>query len=159
MNDLNPSATQTRRAPASVRTPRRRLGIRVLWSLIIFASGGVAGTGITLLVIRDRVLHAIHHPEEMPALIAARMRGNLDLSGAQVLQVESILNRRQLAIQAIRRQFQPQVESELDRVEKEISTVLNDEQHALRCAQNFEQLRGDWMPSPPPETSNRTAAE
>ena len=154
MNDLNSSASGVPRSPASVPTPRRRLGVRVLLSLIIFVSGGVAGTCITMLAIRNRVLHAVHHPEEMPSLIALRLRRTLNLSDEQVRQVEKILGRRQLAIQSIRRKFQPPIEGELDRVEEEISALLDDRQrgHWREC---FEQLRAEWFPSPPPETRVR----
>ena len=148
MNDTSPIVTEAGRPPALGRAPRRRLGIRIVLSLIIFVSGGAAGTGITLLVIRDRVLHAIHHPEEMPALIAHRMRGTLHLSDEQVQQVEKILGRRQLALHAIRREFQPQVERELDRVETEVSAVLDDQQRR-NWRERFEQMRGEWIPAPP----------
>jgi hypothetical protein len=158
MNELNLSATEVCRSPASVPTLRRRFWIHVLLWFVIFSSGGVVGTGITLLLIRERVLHAIHHPEEMPSLIASQMRGTLHLNAEQVQKVEDVLSRRQLAIQAIRRQFQPQVERELDRVETEISEVLNDQQR-VRWRENFEQLRGDWVPPTPPETPTRTAGE
>ncbi len=158
MNDLNSSAAVVPRSPAAVPAPRRRLWVRVLLSLIIFVSGGAAGTGITLLVIRNRVLHAIHHPEEMPSLIARRLRGTLHLSDEQVQQVEKILGRRQLAIQSIRRKFQPPIEDELDCVEREISEVLDDQQRT-HWREHFEQLRGEWIPSLPPETPNRTEKE
>jgi len=151
MNDSTPIATEAGRSPASGRAPRRPLGVRVVLSLIIFVSGGAAGTGITLLVIRERVLHAIHHPEEMPALIAHRMRGTLHLSDEQVRQVEEILGRRQLVLQAIRRQFQPQVEGELDRIETEVSAVLDDQQRR-NWRERFEQMRGEWIPAPPAES-------
>jgi hypothetical protein len=127
-------------------------------SLVIFVSGAAAGTGITLLVIRNRVLHAIHHPEEMPSLIALRLRGTLHLSDEQVQQVEKILGRRQLAIQSIRRKFQPPIEAELDCVEKEISAVLDDQQRTHWC-EHFEQLRSEWIPASPPETPIRTEKE
>lgn len=82
------------------------------------------------------------------------MRGTLHLSDGQVQQVEKILSQRQLAIQDIRRKFQPQVKGELDRVEKEISAALDDQQRASWRG-HVEQLRGDWMPSPLPEAPNR----
>jgi hypothetical protein len=149
MNNSDPNTSEMHRSPTRPAVPRRRLWIGVLLSLVIFVSGGLAGMGTTLIVSRNRVLYAIHHPEQMPSLIAARMRGKLNLSEEQVLQVETILGRRQLAIQAIRRQFQPQVERELDRVEEEIAQVLDDQQRA-RWHEHFGQLRHTWIPEPPP---------
>jgi hypothetical protein len=90
----------------------------------------------------------------MPSLIAAQMRGTLHLSEEQVQQVEKILGRRQLAIQVIRRKFQPQVEGELDLVEQEISAVLDDQQRAS-WRDHFGQLRSVWIPAAPPEPQDR----
>lgn len=136
-----------------IETPQicrtRRCWWRVLLYLFIFTAGGVVGIGVTLIVIRDSALFAVHHPEEMPARIAARMASVLSLSEEQRQQVEDILHQRQGALQNIRREFQPQVEAELDRLEQQVSAVLNDEQRENWQAR-FDYLRRTWVPEPPP---------
>ncbi|MBN2476509.1 MAG: hypothetical protein JXB62_17980 [Pirellulales bacterium] len=134
--------------PRPAAPPRRRAWVRLLLSLAIFVSGVVVGAGGTLIVVRNRVLHAVHHPEDMPAVIAARLRRTLSLRDDQAQQVEQILRQRQLALQEIRRRFQPQVETELDAVEAQISAVL-DETQRVRWQKHFEHLRRTWMPAPP----------
>lgn len=148
MSESSSSPTEVRRCSVSATRPRRRVWVRILLSLVIFVSGGVAGTGVTLIAVRNRALYMIHHPDKTPTLIAGRIGRSLRLSDAQVQQVETILGQRQRAIQGIRREFQPRVERELDRVEEEISQVLDDEQRA-RWRKHFERLRSTWVPALP----------
>ncbi len=134
---------------ASLPPPRRRrwwvsLGL----ALVIFASGCIVGGTATLLVARNRILHALHHPEEGPARIAARLKRKLDLTDEQTKKVEAILARRQAALAAIRRRVQPEVESQLDLVESEIAEVLDDSQRA-EWRQRIEALRATWLPPKP----------
>ena len=114
----------------------------------VVSQNAPAGTGLTLIAVRNHALHMIHHPEETPTLVARRMRRTLHLSDAQVQQVETIIGQRQCVLHGIRREFQPRVERELDRVEEEISEVLDDEQRA-KWQKHFERLRSTWVPSPP----------
>lgn len=156
----------TEQAPAESARPtalpapprRRRLWVRVLLFLVIFACGTATGVGLTLLTLRNRVLYAIHHPEEMPARIAASMRRPLSLTDAQAADIQKILARRQRALQELRRRFQPQVESELDRVEQEVSEVLDESQRA-RWRRQFGQLRAAWVPSIPSHRPDAAADE
>jgi hypothetical protein len=117
-------------------------------ALLIFVSGVVVGGGVTLIAVRNRALRAIHHPEEAPPRIAARLRSALALSAEQTRQVETIVRTRQQALQAIRREVQPRVVAELDRVESEIAAVLDAEQRAKWHAL-FNHLRETWLPPPP----------
>ena len=119
-----------------------------MW-LVIFGSGCVVGAGAMLIAVRSGVLWAIHHPEEMPPRVAARLRSKLRLEEDQTRQVESILGARQTHLQDIRRRTQPTVEAELDELAEQVSAVLNDSQRA-QWQQTFQSLRGTWLPAPPP---------
>ena len=127
--------------------PRRRWLRVVLW-LIVFGSGFVAGTGLTLIGIRKGALDAIHHPETMPKKVAQRLRRPLRLSDGQLQQIERILRDRQQALQQIRKRVQPEVETELDVINREISQVLDDRQRGT-WQKLFQDLRGTWLPPPP----------
>ena len=151
-------AESTRPTALSAPPRRRRLWVRVLLFLVIFACGGATGVGLTLLTLRNRVLHAIHHPEEMPARVAASMRRPLNLTDGQVADIQKILARRQRALQELRRRFQPQVESELERVEQEVSEVLDESQRA-RWRRQFGQLRATWVPAMPSQRPDAAADE
>jgi hypothetical protein len=79
----------------------------------IFLSGLLVGVGITLLAVRQGMLYGIHHPEEMPVRVVARLRRPLSLSDEQADRIESIIRQRQVHLQEIRRRYQPEVEAEL----------------------------------------------
>lgn len=146
MNTSNPPVPSDSRTLPPV--PRRRWWLTLICASSIFSSGLVVGGGATLIVVRNRALRAIHHPDEAPPRIAARLRSALRLSPEQTEQVETIVRRRQQALQAIRREVQPQVVAELDRVESEIAAVLDAGQQAKWHAL-FTHLRETWLPPPP----------
>jgi len=131
---------------------RRRIGMKVLLSLVIFGSGAIVGTCATLLLIRHQLHYRIHHPEEMPAKLASRLQWKLDLSDGQTEQVESILNDQQQAIQEIRREFQPRLERQLDQMEEQVGGLLEESQLAT-WQEWFREMRTRWIPDAP--QSNR----
>lgn len=127
---------------------RRRRWIRLVLYAVIFLSGSVVGVGGTLLIVRARALHAVHHPEEMPDLIAHRLQRLLALDDEQTRRVMQILGERQQALQEIRRKYQPEAEAELDKVEEQISDILNDKQRE-KWQERFQTLRDTWVPALP----------
>jgi len=129
------------------RPPRRRAWLRGLLLVVIFLSGGIVGSGSTLLAVRHRVLHTIHHPQEMPATVAARLRRVLGLSDKQAQQIETILRNRQREIQTIRREFRPRLEQQLDQLTDEVAEVLDDKQSDA-WRKHFGRLRSTWLPAP-----------
>lgn len=148
MSEPNASPHEMPQPVVSAVPRQRRWWVHLLLSLVIFASGGAVGVGVTLIVLRKGVLYALHHPREMPVKIAAGMRRHLQLSHEQVRQVEQILSQRQQVLQDIRRRVQPEVEAELDRVEQQVAEVL-DQQQRERWREHFAQLRGTWLPPLP----------
>lgn len=129
----------------AVTLKRRRGWPRLLLYFAIFASGVIVGGGITLTVARHRALHAMRHPEAMPARIASRMERTLSLSEAQRRDVERILGRRHETLQHIRREVRPQIEAQLDLLEEDISAVLNERQRE-KWQRRFRRLRRMWLP-------------
>jgi hypothetical protein len=117
----------------------------VLLSCVIFSSGGVVGVGGTLIAIRNGLLYRIHHTEEMPVRVAARLRQRLRLNDQQTRQVAEILRQRQTAFQDLWTRAQP----EIDRVEQDIAAVLNDQQR-VRWHRDVAHLRATWFPAGPP---------
>jgi hypothetical protein len=113
-------------------------------------SGGIIGSGVTALVIVRGVQHRLHHPEEFPAHAAARLRRALQLSDSQSSAVETILRKRQAAIQDIRRGFQPKLEAEIDGLQKDIAAVLNPDQ-AAKWSTWLDEKRRTWLPAVPPQ--------
>lgn len=151
MSDPGPETARVEPSEIPIASKRRCSWLRLVLYLVIFASGCVVGAGVTVIVVRNGALFAVHHPEEMPSRIAARMARALSLDDEQTREVECILRERQSALQDIRREFQPQVENELDRLEEQVSAVLNDQQRE-NWRDRFDYLRRTWVPAPPPST-------
>ena len=129
--------------------PRRRRWVSVLLGLILFLSGGLIGSGLTARAIIRGAQHRLHHPEEFPARATARLRRSLDLSDAQAAAVESVLRTRQAAIQEIRRDFQPKIEAEIDKLGTDVAGVLTPDQ-AARWKAALDEKRRVWIPPVPP---------
>ncbi len=150
---MSDDAGDTQRSDAEeiAPAPRRRRGwLRLLLYLVIFLSGGIVGTGTTLMIIRKSALFAVHHPGEMPGIIADRMERALDLDDEQKRQILDILHERQEALQDIRRQSQPLVEEQLDLLEEQVAAVLDPEQQE-NWRSRIEHIRRTWIPVPPPQ--------
>ncbi len=122
----------------------------LIWLLMLamFLSGMGIGIGGTLIVVRNRILDAFHHPEKAPKQIADRLRNKLSLTEAQASRVEAILQAHQVELRKIRRVAQPQVEAQLDQVEQEIDQMLDAGQQA-KWHEMMSSLREVWIPTRP----------
>ena len=141
-------------SPASLPPPPRpssRVGRRWLAALLgvaVFIAGGVVGAGLTLYFIRERVLYAIHHPQEVPARLSQQLKKTLGLNGQETERIREIIAKRQLRIQQLRRDVQPRVEAQVEDLRKEIADALPPEKAAQWNAW-FEQMKQTWLPPPP----------
>ena len=142
-------------APTTAKPPRRwlRWVVRPLLCLIIFAAGGAAGSAVTVRVIRDAVWYRIQHPEEMPRRLANRLRWPLGLSSEQKTEIEHVFERRQRSLQSIRARYQPEIEAELDVIERELADVLDEDQQT-RWREFFTRIRTAWTPPLPTENTS-----
>jgi hypothetical protein len=134
--------------PPADAAARRGRWLRPLLLTAIFLSGLLVGVGVTLIAVRQGMLYGIHHPEQMPVRVAARLRRPLSLNDQQAGRIESIVRHRQSHLQEIRRRFQPEVEAELEQVYQEIREILDDRQRE-RWEQIYTRLRETWIPPLP----------
>lgn len=148
MNMPDTSSSPPSRLAEPRRTGLRRWLAALLLGGIVFSSGAIVGGGLALVVVRNGLLKAIHHPELAPARITQRLRRVLDLDDAQAAHVEQILRRRQKNLQAIRRRVQPEVVDELRKVEEEVAAVLRPEQREL-WEDRSRRFRETWVPALP----------
>lgn len=128
-----------------------RSGVRlrsVLLGLLILVTGIAIGAGSTALIIHRMVVSAIKHPERIPDTITERIKNKLDLTEDQASEINSIIKKRQKAIQAIRRHFQPQIEKELDETKEEIVSRIPPDK-AKQFRDRFEYLKRNWFPELP----------
>jgi len=130
------------------RAVRPRGWMKALLLLIIFSSGAIVGTCAALILIRQQLHYRLHHPEEMPSKVASRIQWKLDLNDKKTKQIEAVLTDRQQAIQKIRREFQPQLERQLDQLEEQVAGLLEDSQ-ATTWQTWFQEIRAEWIPVAP----------
>jgi hypothetical protein len=132
-------------SPIPVAPVRSRGWLRVGLAVVIFISGFVIGGFTVATVIHNRVVESVHHPELVTSRIAARLRSVLDLSDGQTEEVTAIIEERRLAIQEIRREFQPRIEQELDKAQQQIAAIL-DARQQVAWEQHFQAMRDKWLP-------------
>jgi len=117
----------------------------VLLALVIFVSGAVAGAAVTVVTLRHKAQTAIRNPEKVPAQLAAKISERLRLDPAQEAAVRKILAGHQAALSGIRRGASPQVQAEIDELQREVAAVLTPQQ-AARWNRWVEQRRKRWLP-------------
>ncbi|MEI7766604.1 MAG: hypothetical protein WCJ97_04100 [Phycisphaerae bacterium] len=142
--------------PVKPPKPKRWRGILLV--LVIFVSGMVLGSGLTVIVAVHRIRDRMHHPEKLPQEIAGRLERRLSLSPDQTTQVRAILTARQQHLMAIRQRVQPEVVGELDQAYSEIAAVLNENQRP-RWETMYHELKAEWVPrlsnEPQPGSTDR----
>jgi hypothetical protein len=120
--------------------PRRGSWLTLFLAVIIFVSGLIIGGGGLLALL----VHVSRHREEAPAVVAARMKRQLGLTDEQTAGVQEILRTRQEALHRIRDEVQPRFRGEIDLLEKQVDSVLNDRQKAKWHA-GLAALRRTWF--------------
>lgn len=136
------------KATAPLHRPRRRWLRTTLLALAIFISGILVGGGITFKVISHVYKRSFQEPEATAERITQRMKRRLALTDEQVIQVRRILLERMRAFQALRREFRPQLEAQIEVTRREMRAVLLPEQ-VDRWEKDFDRVLKFWLPPPP----------
>jgi hypothetical protein len=138
------------RTPADHPLPRRRSGwLRtLLLGSVILLSGMIIGSGLTLHVIWNRVTTMLQHPDAIPERWTERLQSRLDLTPEQAERIEQIMRERQEALRDLRREWQPLLMEELDRLQEEVAAVLDEEQ-ARKWNERCTYLREHLVPPLP----------
>lgn len=95
--------------------------------IAIFILGGLAGSIMTIGVVRHRLVHG-HGSQMLQDLIVRRLSWNLRLDRAQREQLRVIVAQGHEDMKVIRRQIQPQVEDLLTRSEAKVRAILRPDQ-------------------------------
>jgi hypothetical protein len=125
---------------------QRRRWLTVLLAILIFGAGLVSGGALTTAFVVSRVRSLIHHPEQAPARIAARIGRRLHLDDAQQAKVEAIVAARQRELMRLRGEIQPQIMEQLDGLRTEIGEVLTESQRE-QWQRMFDEFRERWVPA------------
>ena len=146
---MSSAAPQTVASLPPLPPPRRRHWLTLLLMLVIFVSGFAMGSAGSWMVLRKMLLSMLHHPEQAAPQIAVRLGSRFGWSKKETAQVEKVIRAHQENLQAIRRDVQPRVLSELKQMEDEIAAVLTPRQQAAWHASCAQQAR-IWIPEMQP---------
>ncbi|HUO06801.1 MAG TPA: hypothetical protein VM008_00580 [Phycisphaerae bacterium] len=133
----------------------RRKWLAAILVFFVFIAGMMVGSGLTIAVAVHRLQIAFRHPEEVPARLTTFLDKRLHFSREQAIEVQRLIAKRQSRLQEIRRQVQPQIQSELDALRQEISDVLTPSQQAKWDRLYSEAVR-TWLPAAATQSSGNT---
>jgi hypothetical protein len=131
---------------------KRRKWLAALLIFFVFLAGMMVGSGLTIAVAVHHIQIAIRHPEEVPARLTAFLDKRLRFSHEQAVDVERLIAAHQAHLQEIRRQVQPQIQSELDGLRQEINDILTPDQQ-LKWDRLYSEAVRTWLPPAPATTS------
>lgn len=116
-------------AAAGGRRPPRRLLLGMM--VAVFLSGGVIGSGATLMIINRRMEENAkpHDPRLVGQKVAAELRETLSLSDEQAAQVDRIMKDHMAAMGRMQREeFFPKIRDAFKQMNDDIAGVLDDDQ-------------------------------
>jgi septal ring factor EnvC (AmiA/AmiB activator) len=120
-----------------------------MWSVLIgvaiLVCGIIIGVCLTLIVVRNRVIELIQHPEKRTEAMVARLDRALDLKDEQRAEVRDILQRHRSEFSAIRREVGPRIKNQIEALDRDISAVLDAEQKE-KWDRYLQRLRRLWTP-------------
>jgi hypothetical protein len=128
--------------------PRRRRLWTILLALSIFSCGVLVGGGLTFKVITVGYKRSFQEPEVLAEKIIHRMERRLDLNSDQVKQVRGIILEQQKAFQALRKEFRPKLDSQVEKTRRDLAAVLTPEQ-ARKWEKIFARIQRFWLPPLP----------
>lgn len=120
----------------------------LFFGLIILLSGMCIGGGITLVFVGKQIQNVLKNPNIAAERIAQRMTRRLDLTVEQSQKVQDILESGMDHFQDIRKRVIPEIDEELNRIDREITAVLTPEQ-AQHWNKQFNRLRDLWLSTHP----------
>jgi len=146
MNQMNISEMLERQL-----TWRRWLRDIVL-GLILFSCGFVLGGLVVGRIMVTRAVNVGFDSER----IGTVLRYTLKLDETQAEQVQQIIDRGLRDLREIRYSVRPRVEEVLNRIQSEVSAVLDEEQK-IKWEKRFQKTRARWFPPVPEEADPKTA--
>jgi hypothetical protein len=149
---LNASHKQDNALTPSARGHHRRARLRpwlkVLLLLVIFVCGMIGGSGLTVMVIVQRLHQGMNNPAQRAVNWTNRLTRKLDLDTTQSDAVLRVMTDASMRFEDIRRDLYPRVQTELDRMEREVAAVLPPDK-AKQWREQFNHLREHWLPAAP----------
>lgn len=104
---------------------RTRRWIRILMILCVFLGGGIVGAASGGLMVRNRMISMIRHPELVTDRIMPRVRSEIGLTPDQAAVVEEIVRHRHAAMESLRAETYPRQVAEFQAMRAEVAATLD----------------------------------
>ena len=120
----------------------------ILLGLVILAAGMVIGSGVTFLILSHQQERVRREPEIFAEHLLGRLGRELNLSAQQREQLDPILREHFKTLHDIRASVRPRIVSQLEELDREIMSVLDEHQKTLwqqqvrRLEDHFPTFRG-----------------
>lgn len=158
-NDTLVAESSASHFPGKPPRSTKRRWLKVLLLLVIFVSGMVIGSGLTIMGIVHHMRSQMSDPAQRALNWTHRLSRRLDLSPQEEQAVLPVMQDASQRFEVIRQEVYPRVEAELDRMQQEVAAVLPKDKVATWESQ-FQTLRKRWFPLPPqPGSKDQPAHE
>jgi hypothetical protein len=139
----------------------------ILWGLLTLFSGIIIGVGLTLIITDQSEMPKSlpPGPEYISKRMVNRIARELKLSPVQHEQLGPIVQKHMNAVDEIRKQARPQISDELDEMNEEILSILNEQQkviwkdHVQRMQDHFMRMRRHRGPDHNPRKERKPRLE
>ncbi|HAI10061.1 MAG TPA: hypothetical protein DCM28_00020 [Phycisphaerales bacterium] len=125
---------------------RRRTWLKVMLLLVIFISGMVVGSGLTVYGIVRHMRSQQADPQARAVNWTHRLAKRLDLTPEQTELLLPVMTQSSERFAKIHREVRQQIDTELDRMQNEVTTVLPEEK-VDTWQKQFNQMRNRWLPN------------
>lgn len=145
--DYSPSPS----APQRIAIMPLRLRYIVAMGTVSLLLGLLIGSGLTSFLLHRSMIRAMGRHKDMPDEITHRMTAMLDLSPDQVVRIRAIVQIHDKKMDAIRREMDPKMRTELEGIRTEVDRVLSESQRQ-KWQKHMDQMSRNFPPSgyPPP---------
>ncbi len=123
---------------------RRQWLIAFALSTAVFVFGIVVGGTTRAHLVMNRAMTDFRQPGHMVGRMLSHLEDELDLTGEQKQQLESLLLEHAENINSLHEEFRPRMEEEFDVLRAQVEEILTPEQ-AVQWRARFDDMRERWL--------------
>lgn len=141
---MSDTAVQWAMEPEVVTAIRQRRWLSFAMMVLVFGSGSVIGSGLTMIAVNDKYDARLKNPPSCRDHVLPAMQRELDLSEDQATKVKAILTDHDRAMGKIWMDMGPKWREQLKRLEEQVNGVLTADQQAKWHAWLEQRRRRVW---------------
>lgn len=141
---MSDSAVQWAMEPEVVSAMRQRRWLSLAMMVLIFGSGTVIGSGLTMIAVNDKYDAGMRNPSASCDRVLPVMQRELQLSNDQSAEVKTILTEHDKAVGQLWTEMRPKFREQLKQLEDQVNGVLTIEQQEKWHAWLEQRRRRFW---------------